>query len=62
MQHRHVSTIACTLLLAATAAQAAGPTASTCAADNTGITVPAGFCATVFADNVGHSRHLVDCA
>jgi glucose/arabinose dehydrogenase/cytochrome c5 len=59
MNHRRVSTlaVACTLLLAATASQA-GPTTSTCAADNTGITVPAGFCATVFADNLGHSRHL----
>ncbi|HEX7857161.1 MAG TPA: c-type cytochrome [Sphingobium sp.] len=25
----------------------------------TGITVPPGFCATVFADNIGHARHLV---
>jgi len=30
-----------------------------CAKDDTGITLPAGFCATVFADNVGHARHLV---
>jgi len=30
-----------------------------CADDNGGITLPAGFCATVFADNVGHARHLV---
>jgi glucose/arabinose dehydrogenase len=29
-----------------------------CAAD-TGITLPPGFCATVFADNIGHARHLV---
>lgn len=60
MNHRRVSTfaVACSLLLAA-ASQAAAPTASSCAADNTGITVPAGFCATVFADNVGHPRHMV---
>ena len=32
--------------------------ASTCPADNGGITVPAGFCATIFADNIGHARHL----
>src|SRR5882672_12697673 len=31
----------------------------TCADDNTGITLPPGFCATVFADNIGHARHLV---
>src|SRR5206468_3187550 len=30
-----------------------------CAEDNGGITLPAGFCATVFADNIGHARHLV---
>src|SRR5262245_19871822 len=30
-----------------------------CADDNGGITLPAGFCATVFADNVGHARYLV---
>src|SRR5438128_223948 len=30
-----------------------------CADDNGGITLPAGFCATVFADNVGHASHLV---
>jgi len=31
----------------------------TCADDDTGITLPPGFCATVFADNIGHARHLV---
>ena len=36
-----------------------GQRASTCPSDSGGITVPAGFCATVFADNVGHARHLV---
>jgi len=30
-----------------------------CPGDSGGITVPAGFCANVFADNVGHTRHLV---
>jgi hypothetical protein len=30
-----------------------------CADDNGGITLPPGFCATVFADNIGHARHLV---
>jgi glucose/arabinose dehydrogenase/mono/diheme cytochrome c family protein len=37
---------------------APAPTAA-CADDNGGITLPAGFCATVFADNIGHARHLV---
>jgi glucose/arabinose dehydrogenase/mono/diheme cytochrome c family protein len=35
------------------AASAAG-----CVGDNGGITLPPGFCATVFADRVGHARHL----
>jgi glucose/arabinose dehydrogenase/cytochrome c5 len=30
-----------------------------CADDNGEITLPPGFCATVFADNIGHARHLV---
>ena len=29
-----------------------------CAADNGGITLPPGFCATVFADNLGHARQM----
>jgi glucose/arabinose dehydrogenase/mono/diheme cytochrome c family protein len=37
---------------------APAPTAA-CTADNGGITLPPGFCATVFADNIGHARHLV---
>jgi glucose/arabinose dehydrogenase len=32
---------------------------STCAGDNGGITLPPGFCATVFADTIGHARHIV---
>ena len=32
---------------------------SACANADSGITLPPGFCATVFADNVGHARHLV---
>src|SRR5258705_771039 len=38
---------------------AAGAVTKACADDNTGITLPPGFCATVFADNIGHARHLV---
>ena len=29
-----------------------------CAADNGGLTLPPGFCATVYADHLGHARHL----
>ena len=32
---------------------------SACAGDNGGITLPNGFCATVFADTIGHVRHIV---
>jgi len=45
-----------------TAATAAGTTASvpegSCPGDNGGITLPPGFCATVFADSLGHVRHI----
>jgi glucose/arabinose dehydrogenase len=41
-------------------AQAAAPAAQTnaCPGDNGGLTLPSGFCATVFADNLGHVRHM----
>ena len=35
------------------------PSGPPCAPDNGGITLPAGFCATVFADGIGHARNLV---
>src|SRR5882672_3620082 len=41
-------------------ATATGPKA--CTGDDGGITLPSGFCATVFADNIGHARHLVAAA
>ncbi|AHG90403.1 L-sorbosone dehydrogenase [Gemmatirosa kalamazoonensis] len=40
----------------------AGPSAAAkpaCAADNGGITLPAGFCATIFDDRAGTPRHIV---
>ncbi len=37
-------------------ATAASPS---CAAEHVGITLPPGFCATIFADSIGHARHLV---
>jgi glucose/arabinose dehydrogenase/mono/diheme cytochrome c family protein len=30
-----------------------------CVLDDSGLKLPAGFCATVFADGIGHARHLV---
>jgi glucose/arabinose dehydrogenase len=43
------------------AAQDVGRTAAgeRCPGDNGGITLPLGFCATVFADNIGHARQMV---
>jgi glucose/arabinose dehydrogenase len=32
--------------------------AETCPSDNGGITLAPGFCATVFADNIGHARQM----
>jgi glucose/arabinose dehydrogenase len=46
------------LAISSAAAQTGG-NSRTCAGDNGGITLPPGFCATVFADNVGHARQMV---
>ena len=43
--------------VASTRTQTSGTAA--CGSDNGGITLPSGFCATVFADTIGHARHLV---
>ena len=45
---------------AASSTQTVSTTASTnaCGTDNGGITLPNGFCATVFADTIGHARHI----
>lgn len=29
-----------------------------CPADDSGLNLPAGFCASIFADNIGHARHM----
>ena len=36
-----------------------GSAVAGCPDDDTGLVLPSGFCATVFADDVGHARHLV---
>ena len=41
-----------------TPAAARSETAS-CPRDDSGLKLPAGFCATIFADGIGHARHLV---
>jgi glucose/arabinose dehydrogenase len=38
--------------------RSAAEPAPDCAPDNGGLTLPQGFCATVFADSVGHARHM----
>ena len=45
-----------TLGLAGQRAHAAATNA--CPGDNGGLSLPPGFCATVFADHLGHARHL----
>ncbi len=43
----------------ASSAASAQAQSTACPADQTGLRLPAGFCATVFADGIGHARHLV---
>src|ERR1700730_6015046 len=38
---------------------AAGSGTQTCPNNDSGLKLPAGFCATVFADGIGHARHMV---
>src|SRR5271167_959367 len=47
-----------TAFAAAAQAVAAGDGAL-CSANDTGLTLPPGFCASIFADDIGHARHLV---
>jgi glucose/arabinose dehydrogenase len=42
-----------------TAARAPAQRRAACAGDNGGLSLSPGFCATVFADNLGHLRHMV---
>jgi glucose/arabinose dehydrogenase/cytochrome c5 len=41
------------------AAQPASTNATSCPGGNVGLSLPDGFCATVFADKLGHVRHMV---
>ena len=41
------------------AAALASPAMAACVGDNAGLSLPPGFCATIFADKIGHARHLV---
>jgi glucose/arabinose dehydrogenase len=51
--------VAAIVIGAASAAAPAHSRAVPCDADNAHLTLPPGFCATVFADNVGAPRHMV---
>src|SRR6267143_6101797 len=62
-----VGVMACAKTEGTAAANDTGGTASStvassntaCAGNNGGLTLPPGFCATVFADTIGHPRHIV---
>ena len=41
------------------ASTAAQSSTASCPGDDTGLTLPAGFCATIFAEGIGHARQLV---
>ena len=47
------------VIAAGSSALAQSAAAPACAGDNGGISLSPGFCATIFADNVGHVRHMV---
>jgi glucose/arabinose dehydrogenase/mono/diheme cytochrome c family protein len=47
------------LISAKQQSNAAGEAKSEACSNDSGLTLPAGFCATVFADDIGHARHMV---
>ena len=51
----------CTAASAAPAQSQTSPAGASvaCPASDTGLALPSGFCATIFADGIGHARHLV---
>jgi glucose/arabinose dehydrogenase/mono/diheme cytochrome c family protein len=61
-RHAGISSILAAAVLAAGCSGDRGTSSSSaqaCASDNGGLTLADGFCATVFADSMGHARHLV---
>jgi hypothetical protein len=46
------------ILMLVTAAPFVSAQTNSCGSDNGGITLPPGFCATIFADNLGHARQM----
>src|SRR5882757_6280340 len=55
---RHAHWLAVALILVGLGTAKAAPTTS-CAGNGTGISLSPAFCASIFADNIGHARHLV---
>lgn len=51
--------IASSLSMVTHPTHAAATAPTMCPGDNGGLTLSPGFCATLFADNIGHARHLV---
>src|ERR1700683_5855885 len=51
--------IALTTLSVVTSWAPAQSQSKACSNDDSGLKLPAGFCATVFADGIGHARHMV---
>jgi glucose/arabinose dehydrogenase len=58
MRRRSFSLLVTSFLLA-TAGSASAQRAPACAPDNAGLELPAGFCATIFADSIRGARHIV---
>src|ERR1700750_1833710 len=56
--NRLLSWVAFGALCAASSAASAQSNTPSCPKDATGLRLPAGFCATVFADGIGHARHM----
>jgi glucose/arabinose dehydrogenase/mono/diheme cytochrome c family protein len=59
MRVAHFLTIPLPVFVAFGALCAGAQTSKSCPSSDSGLTLPAGFCASVFADNIGHARHLV---
>ena len=49
----------CSALRAQDKPKAAADASKPCPNDDSGLKLPAGFCATVFAEGIGHARHMV---
>src|SRR5260370_21997453 len=50
--------VAVTMLMSWPATVPTQAAATSCKGDAAGITLPDGFCATIFADNIGHARQM----